>query len=394
MPKIKVMRVIARLNIGGPAIHTVLINKYLDPQRFESVLVTGTEGPNEGSMQAWAKTQGVTPIIIPELGREINPLADLKVLYKLYRLMRRERPQVVHTHTAKAGFVARLAARLAGVPVVVHTFHGHVFHSYFNPFKTRLFILIEQVMARLSDQIIAISPRQRQEILEFGIASPGKILIIPLGFELEPFLNCGNSKGQLRAELDLPNNVKLVGIVARLTAVKNHRLFIEAAAQVVQHCSDVRFLIVGDGELRAQLAQQVKELGLGQVVHFLGWRQDLPTIYADLDLVALTSHNEGTPVTLIEAQAAGCAVVATAVGGVPDIVADGETGYLVPPGDAGKLSDAILNALSGDLHRMGQAGQQAVKDKFVVNRLVRDVETLYYNRLRAKGLLQAKLDNE
>jgi glycosyltransferase involved in cell wall biosynthesis len=378
LSKIKVIRLIARLNVGGPAIHTVLLTRHLDPQRFQTLLVTGTEAPDEGSMRDWAATQGVTPLIIPELSREISLLVDLKVLFKLYLLFRREKPDIVHTHTAKAGFVGRLAAWLIGVPTIVHTFHGHVFHSYFSPAKTRLFIFIERMLARVSHRIITVSPLQRQEIIGFGIASPRKTVIIPLGFNLQPFLTCDNLRGRLRAELSLSEDVKLVGIVARLTGIKNHHLFLETAALIQKRCHKAHFVVVGDGELRTQLEQQAINLGLARVVHFLGWRQDLPVIYADLDLVVLTSRNEGTPVSLIEAQAAACPVVATMVGGVPDIVVDGKTGYLVPPDDAQVLAEAALKILeNSNSRKMGQAGRQAVSEKFAIRRLVRDIEMLY-----------------
>lgn len=375
--KLKVIQVIARLNIGGPAIHTVLLAQRLDPERFETKLVTGLEGPAEGSMRDWAVSQGVMPVVIPELGREIQPLADQKVLLKLYRLFRQEKPDVVHTHTAKAGFVGRLAARLAGVPVVVHTFHGHVFHGYFSPAKTRLFIGIEQVMARLSDRIITISPLQCQEIIQFGIASPEKIVIIPLGFDLDEFFECDRLRGRLRREFGLGEAVKLVGIVARLTGIKNHRLFLEAAAQVRRRDPGVHFVVVGDGELRLELEQQAAGLGVASSVHFVGWRDDLPAVYADLDVVALTSHNEGTPTTLIEAQAAACPVVATAVGGVADIVGNGRTGYLVPPGDAALFAETVLKTLQGDTRTMGQAGRAAMRAGFTTQRLIDDMEKLY-----------------
>ncbi|MEW5957101.1 MAG: glycosyltransferase family 4 protein [Chloroflexota bacterium] len=384
MTKLKVIRVIARLNIGGPAIQTVLLTRNLDPRRFQTLLVTGTESQGEGSMRDWAAIQGVTPLLIPELGRELNPISDLKVLLQLYHLFRQEKPDIVHTHTAKAGFVGRLAAWLAGVPAVVHTFHGHVFHSYFGPFKTRLFIFIERVLALATDRIITISPRQRQEIIGFRIASPQKIVIIPLGFDLEPFLTCDHLRGRLRAEFAFSEETKLVGIVARLTHIKNHKLFITAAALVNKNHADVHFLIIGDGELRAELEQQVADLVLTQFVHFLGWRWDLPAVYADLDLVVLTSRNEGTPVTLIEAQAAGCPVVATAVGGVADVVSDGQTGYLVPPGEAEALAQAILRVLAGDSRTMGQAGRQAVTEKFAARRLIGDIEQLYESLDRKK----------
>jgi glycosyltransferase involved in cell wall biosynthesis len=378
LSRIKVLHVIARLNIGGSALHAILVTRDLDPQRFQTTLVTGIEETYEGGMREWAATQGVNPLIIPELGREINLIADVKVLFKLYRLFCRERPDIVHTHTAKAGFVGRLAARLAGVPIVVHTFHGHIFHSYFGPLKTRLFIWIERILAYLTDRIITVSQLQRQEIIDFGVASLEKIAIIPYGFDLQPFLVCDDLRGQLRTELALTEDVKLVGILARLTAIKNHQLFLKAAALINQCYDKVCFIIIGDGELRTELEQQVTNLGLTQVVRFLGWRQDLPVIYADLDLVVLTSRNEGAPTTLIEAQAAACPVVATAVGGVPDIVVDGQSGYLVPPDDAEALAGAALKALlEGNAREMGQAGRRAVREKFAVERLVHDIESLY-----------------
>jgi glycosyltransferase involved in cell wall biosynthesis len=375
------VQVIARLNIGGTASHTVLLARDLDPNRFETVLVTGLEAAGEGTMRDWARQQGVSPIVIPELGREINLLADIKVLAKLYQIFRSELPDVVHTHTAKAGFVGRVAARLAGVPAVVHTYHGHVFHSYFGPFKTRVFIFIERMLAHLTDRIIALSRRQRQEILKYRIASADKITIIPLGFDLDPFLTCDHLRGELRTELGLAEEIKLVGILARLTGVKNHQLFLTAAALVLERCKNVQFLIVGDGELRSELEQQTIELGLGQAVQFLGWRHDLPKIYADLDLVVLASYNEGTPVTLIEAQAAARPVVATAVGGVADIVVDGETGILVAPNDPRALAEAILAVFGQTSEVTGQAGRKQVTEKFTVARLTRDMESLYNDLL-------------
>jgi glycosyltransferase involved in cell wall biosynthesis len=240
-------------------------------------------------------------------------------------------------------------------------------------------------MAALSDCIITISPEQRREIAQFGIASLKKIVIIPLGFDLQPLLTCEGFRGKLRTELGVTDENLLVGIVARLTAIKNHHFFLEAASRVYQQNQAVRFVVVGDGELRAELQQRATELGIAQVVYFLGWRQDLPVVYADLDLVVLTSLNEGTPVTLIEAQAAACPVVATTVGGVPDIVQDGQTGYLVPPEDSEAFAGAVLKLLAADRLTVGQAGRQMVKAKFTVERLVRDIETLYTDLLKQKS---------
>jgi len=387
--KIRVMRVIARLNIGGPAIHTILLTAGLDPTRFESTLVTGVEAAYEGNMLDLAARKGVQPLVIPELGREISPLGDWVTLIKLYRLFRDWRPHIVHTHTAKAGTVGRLAARLARVPVVVHTFHGHVFHDYFGPVRTRAFIGIERFLASLSDRIVAVSEGQRRELAAYGVARLDRIAVVPLGFELDELLKCESLRGQLRRELGISEGTPLVGIVARLTAIKNHRLFLDAARLVVGAGQEAVFLVVGDGELRAELEAYVAELGLAERVIFAGWRRDLPRIYADLDVVALSSLNEGTPVSLIEAMAAARPVVATRVGGVPDVVFDKESGYLVQSKDTEGLARGILDLLRAPdrARAMGLAGRAAVHPKYASETLLANVEKLYLELLKGRNLV-------
>jgi glycosyltransferase involved in cell wall biosynthesis len=382
--KTRVMRVIARLNIGGPAIHTILLTAGLDAARFESTLVTGVEAAYEGNMLDLATQKGVQPLVIPELGREINPLKDWMTLLKLYRLFRDWRPHIVHTHTAKAGTVGRMAARLAGVPVVVHTFHGHVFHDYFGPLQSRVFIGIERLLASLSDRIVTVSDGQRRELAEYGVASLDKIAVVPLGFELDALLNCEPLRGQLRRELGIPDGMALVGIVARLAAIKNHRLFLDAARLIVEAGQEAMFLIVGDGELRVDLEAYVAELKLAERVIFTGWRRDLPRIYADLDVVALSSLNEGTPVSLIEAMAAAKPVVATRVGGVSDVILDKESGYLVQSKDAEGLARGILDLLRAPdrAREMGLAGRVAVHPKYASETLLANIEKLYLELLR------------
>jgi glycosyltransferase involved in cell wall biosynthesis len=382
--KIRVMQVIARLNIGGSAAHAILLTAGLDPARFESALVTGVEAADEGNMLDLAAQKGVQPLIIPQLGREINPLKDWVTLIKLYRLFRDLHPHIVHTHTAKAGTVGRLAACLAGVPIVVHTFHGHVFHDYFGPLQTRVFIGIERFLASLSDRIVTVSEGQRREIAAYGVASLDKIAVVPLGFELDALLNCESLRGQLRRELGIPEGMALVGTVARLTAIKNHRLFLEAAKLVLQAGQEAVFLIVGDGELRAELEAYVAELGLAERVIFTGWRCDLPRIYADLDVVALSSLNEGTPVSLIEAMAAAKPVVSTRVGGVSDVVLDKKSGYLVQSKDARGLARGILDLLQAPekAREMGLTGRAAVHPKYASETLLANAEKLYLELLR------------
>jgi glycosyltransferase involved in cell wall biosynthesis len=381
---VKIVRVIARLNVGGPAIHAILLSARMNAQGTRTVLVCGREGPREGSMEEMAAAHGVVPVRIPELGREIRWWDDLAAFWKLYRLVRKERPGILHTHTAKAGTLGRLAGWLAGVPVIVHTFHGHVFHGYFSPWKTRMFVATERLMARISTAIVTLSPRLKEDLVNLGIAPPEKIRIVPLGLALDRFGELDTRRGNLRRELGLGSETILIGIVGRLVPIKNHRLFLQAARDIVQEMQDradrsVRFLVVGDGDLRDRLEDETRAMGLASRVLFLGFRRDLENIYADLDIVVLTSNNEGTPVCLIEAMAGGKPVVATRVGGVADLVEDNVTGMLVPPGDREALAKALL-VLLGDpalRARLGERARSAVYPRFDIRTLVSNLERLY-----------------
>jgi glycosyltransferase involved in cell wall biosynthesis len=390
MRKVKVTRIVARLNVGGPAVHIINLTAGLDPDRFESQLIAGRPGPDEGDMGYLATQKGVYPLIIPELGRELSPLGDARTTIKLARILRRHKPDIVETHTAKAGAVGRLAARLANVPLVIHVFHGHVFHSYFGPLQTQLFLNVERALARITDRIITVSPAQRRDIVDvYRIAPPERVLTVPLGLDLEPFRRAKQTRhGRFRASLVVHPETPLVGFVGRLTAVKNPSLFVEAAGRVVQRFPQARFVFVGDGELRAVLEEQVDALGLAGHVIFAGWQVDMAAVYADLDMLALTSLNEGTPVTIIEALAAGVPVVATAVGGVPDVLKDQETGALVPPGDADALAQAIVELLSAPERAaaLTGAGQRDVLERFDLARLVDDMESLYSALLQEKDV--------
>lgn len=385
--RIRVLRLIARLNVGGPALHAVLLTERLDPRRFDSVLVAGREEPGEGN---WLALQGRSLerlVTLPALGREIRGAADLAALGRLVALMRRVRPHVVHTHTAKAGTLGRVAARLARVPVVVHTYHGHVLRGYFSPARTRLFATVERWLAGRTDRLLAVSDRVRRELLDMGIGTPERFEVVPLGLDLDPFVECEALRGGLRAEMGAGPGDLLVGIVARLVPIKAHEVFLSAAASVARAVPASRFVVVGDGERRAGLEALARDLGLAGRVHFLGWRRDLPRIHADLDVVALTSRNEGSPVSLIEAMAAARPVVATRVGGVPDLVEDGVSGLLVDAGDDRALAAAIV-ALAGDperRHALGQAGRKRVHPGFGADRLVRDIESLYARLLAERS---------
>ena len=391
LDKLRVLRAITRLNIGGPAIHAILLTRGLEDDRFTSVLVTGLEGPHEGTMRGLATAHGVRPRIIEELGREVSPANDLRATLRMYRLIRRSRPHIVHTHMAKAGTAGRLAARLAGVPIVVHTFHGHTFHSYFGRAKTALFLQIERTLARWTDRIVAVGEDQRRELAAYGVAPAGKIAVIPLGLEIEALLDAERERGKLKAELGLNGSSRLVGIVARLVPIKAHEVFLRAAARVRESEPNSYFLVIGDGERRAELQGIAAELGLGGAVRFLGWRDDMKQVYADLDVVTLSSNNEGSPVALIEAMAAARPVVATDVGGVGEVVRAGETGLLVPPRDPDALAGGILDLLRAPerAEAFGRAGRARVYPRHAASRLVGDVRGLYLELAREKGLVAA-----
>jgi glycosyltransferase involved in cell wall biosynthesis len=385
---IRILRAITRLNIGGPAIHTILLTQALnDGQEFATTLVSGTTAPHEGSMVDYAKAHGVQPVFIPELGREISLADDVAALARMVKLVRAARPDVVHTHMAKAGSVGRVAAWLAGAPLIVHTYHGHVFHGYFSPRKTRVFLTIERALAKVTDRIVVVGEGQRDEIVSYGLGTREKIVPIRLGLELDQFLGAESLRGSLRRELGLEADTPLVGIVARLVPIKAHEDFFAAARLVLDREPRACFLVIGDGERRQELEAQVAHLGLRQAVRFLGWRRDLAQVYADLDVVALSSRNEGSPVALIEALAAGRPVVSTAVGGVPEVVVDGETGLTVPVSDPPALAEGIERLLrDGALaQRLGAAGRAHVYPRYASTRLVDDKRALYTRELAARG---------
>ena len=381
----RICRIIGRLNIGGPAIHAILLAEGLRSRGYETVLVSGQEGPREGSLRDRAVQKGVAPLFLRELGREVRPGRDLLALCKLVRLLRQQQPEIVHTHTAKAGALGRIAAKIVGTPLVVHTFHGHIMHGYFSRGVTRLFLATERRLAMVTTRILTVSAGLRDELLRLGIGRPDTVEVMPLGLELDGFLRSDLRRGEFRRRLGISPEVPLVGIIARLVPIKDHTTFLEAASDLHRSRPDVRFLIVGDGELRPQLEQRAVAFGLNHCVDFLGWQRELEPIYADLNLVVLSSLNEGTPVSLIEAMAAGLPVVATRVGGVSDLVEHGKTGLLVPPKNPVALSEA-MKALLGDPDRgrqMGRLARETVYPKYSDAALLDRMDRLYSSMLHA-----------
>ena len=381
---ITVLRGIDRLNVGGPAIHAVLTTRGLDRARFRTVLVIGNVEPGEADMSYLLDETGVKCVVIPTLGRELRPLRDLKTLWQLWRVIRRERPQIIHTHKAKAGALGRFAALLAGVPIRVHTYHGHVFHGYFSPMKTQFFLVVERLLAKVSSKLVALSQTLVKELSEtYRIAPAEKFSIVPLGFDLAPFSDCeARHRGELRRTLGVGAETRLVGIVGRMVPVKDHATFVAAAARLLQRRDDVEFVFIGGGELEGELRADVERRGLIGKMHFLGWQRHLERLYPDLDVVALSSVNEGTPVALIEAMCSGVPVVATRVGGVADLLGQGERGELVPVKDPNSLADGIDRSLTREARDRAMRIRREVIEQFGERRLCADLERIYENLLR------------
>jgi len=379
--RLVVVRIIDRLNVGGPALHAVLTTRGLDPARFRTVLVRGSIEPGEADMGYLVEDGGVEEIVIPSLGRELRPLRDLVTFWKLYRTIRALRPDVVHTHKAKAGALGRIAALLAGVPVRVHTYHGHVFAGYFGPAKTQVFLGIERALARITHRLVALSNGLVDELSSrYGIAEPARFSVVPLGLDLAPFTQPERHRGALKSELGLDGGVRLVGIVGRMVPVKDHRTFVEAAALVAGKLPDVHFVFVGGGELEAEVRATIAERGLAERTHLVGWRRDLDRIYPDLDVVALFVGAAGGAWVGSFIGTLAMPVVGTAVGGVPDLLRD--RGEMVPPRDPAALAVGIERALGAEANRRAASVRQQVLEAYGYERLCRDLAELYATLLR------------
>jgi glycosyltransferase involved in cell wall biosynthesis len=381
----RAVHVVSRLSVGGSVQQAILTAAYLRGLGWEVTLVHGQPQPHEGSMAALADRLGLDRIILPGLQRELGA-RDALAVYDARRLLASLRPDVVHTHAAKAGAVGRLSARLAGVAVVVHTFHGHVLRGYFGPARERGFRLVERGLTHLASRIVAVSEQVRDDLVELRVAAPGRIDVIPVGFEMDRLVLGAAEhdalRARTRAELGLGDE-QVVLFVGRLVPIKRVDRFLAAARLLADRPGTV-FVIVGDGEQRAALAGSGDARLLGTSVRFLGYRDDLPAIYHAADLAVLCSDAEGTPVSLIEAGACGLPVVATDVGGVRSVVTP-ETGVVVAAGDVTGLATAMRTVLDAPqlARRLGGCGQARARQAFAVERLAADHDRLY-RRLLAR----------
>jgi glycosyltransferase involved in cell wall biosynthesis len=390
----RVLRILNRLIIGGPALNATYLTKYMAPE-YETMLVIGGKDDHEQDASHLTEQLGIQPVVIPEMKRAINPTADRQAYKKMKALIKEFKPDIVHTHAAKSGAIGRLAASSCKVPVIVHTFHGHVFHSYFGKLKSQAFINIERYLARKSSGIIAISDIQKTELSDmYKICPSEKINIIPLGLDLDKFRTNQEEKRQrFRAQYDIAEDEIAIGIIGRIVPVKNHSLFVAAAANTLSKTNKkLRFIIIGDGDSRPQMEQDFKSVGIDYAYYpedkrhthaiCISWQTNVDEVLAGLDIVALTSHNEGTPVSLIEAQAAMRPLVSTRVGGVADAVLDKQSGFITEPGNAIQFAQALHTLVEDEAMRrsFGAIGITHVQKNYSYQRLVNDM-SLYYDKL-------------
>ena len=374
----------SRLVIGGPAKQTVLLSRALRKYDYDTVLISGSGDKHEKQLFDFIKEDDFQFHIIKEMGREIHFYDEITSFIKLCLYIRKYRPLIVHTNTAKAGAIGRIAGWVMRVPVLIHTFHGHVFHDYFSPIKTKVFIWLERMLSKISDIIIVISPLQYKDIVEvYRVSPPQKTRIIPLGFELDEFIAI--SPKNLNA---LDREVTTIGIVGRLVPIKNHKFAIEVVERLLKKGNNIKLKIIGDGELKEELNAFIQKRQLNDHIQITGWVLDVVEIYKEIDILILTSKNEGTPVTIIEANASGLPVVATNVGGVADIIKDGENGFLVEPGDIDTFTERLERLVKDVSLRkaMGEKGLKVVSEKYRQERLINDIKNLYDEILRQKNL--------
>lgn len=391
----KVLRIINRFNLGGPTYNASYLTKYMAPE-FETLLVGGRKDETEENSEYIVRSLGIEPVIIPEMRRRLNPYYDNIALNKIKKIIKRFKPDIVHTHASKAGALGRLAASNLNVPVIIHTFHGHVFDAYFSGVKSSFYQYIERKLAEKSSKIIALSENQRYDlVIRYKICPNEKVEIIPLGFDLSRFQeNLSEKRSTFRKLYKIDDDEIAIGIVGRIVPVKNHDLFVEAIDYLRKHSNKkIRAFIVGDGEDRLKIEEKARALGIDFIdstkkkekatITFTSWLKDVDFVNAGMDIITLTSLNEGTPVSLIEAQAANKPIVTTKVGGIQNIVLEGKTALLSDIYNKTDYYENLLKMVEDDNLRNSFSGEgwSFVREKFHYTRLVNDMKNLYYKLL-------------
>lgn len=382
MTPLRVVHAIARLNVGGAARHVLELAHEQRRRGHDVLVVAGTLAAGEESMEYLADELGVTVQRLPALQRELSPRADAAAVLALRRILRERRPDVLHTHTAKAGATGRVAALLAGrgrPRAVVHTFHGHVLRGYFDSRRERVFRLAERALARSTGAVVAVSDEVRDDLVGLGVAEPGRVTVVPYGFDLPPWRpEDDESRARIRAELGV-GDAFVVGWAGRFTAIKRPLDLVRTLRALVDEGVDAVLVLLGEGELRAEVEGLAGELGVDGRCRIRGFQQSIRAWYTAFDVLLLTSENEGTPVVAVEALAADRPVVATDAGGTATVVRDGESGFLVPIGDVGGLAARLASlAREPELRaRLGRHGGADVRARFATERMVAELEALY-----------------
>jgi glycosyltransferase involved in cell wall biosynthesis len=395
--KIKVIHIITRFDKGGSAENTFITVRDLDKARCDVVLIKGTSPPgNSGDLETGAVQANVNIacghhvrlICLRHLVRDLRPFSDLAAFFSLLRIIRREKPHIVHTHTSKAGILGRWAAYFCRVPIIVHTPHGHVFWGYFNSWQTRLFILLERWTARITNAIVTLTPQEKKDHLRFRIAPEEKFTVIHSGVDLRTFRADLYQPSETKALLGIPPEMTVVGTVGRLTPVKGQEVLIRAASELIRRGEKIFLVLLGDGELRRDLEELSLRLDIAEYVRFLGWRPDVARVMAVCDIFCLPSRNEGMGKVLVEAMAMGKPIIASSIGGIPDIVCSGENGILVPVGDAAAWAEAIARLCRDPekRRRMGDAGMQ-MAPRYSSEEMIKRIDRLYEELLNKNHIV-------
>ena len=385
--KIKVIHVITRFDKGGSAENTFITVRDLDKARYDVVLVKGASPPgNSGDLEIEAVQANVNTvrrhhvrlICLRHLVRDLQPFSDLATFFSLLRIFRREKPHIVHTHTSKAGILGRWAAWFCRVPIIVHTPHGHVFWGYFKSWQTRLFILLERWTAKVTTAIVTLTPQEKEDHIRFRIGPEEKITVIHSGVDLQTFQADLYQPSETKVLLGIPPEMTVVGTVGRLTLVKGQEVLIRAASELIRRGEKIFLVLLGDGELRRDLEELSLRLDIAEFVRFLGWQPDVARVMAAFDIFCLPSRNEGMGKVLVEAMAMGKPIIASSVGGIPDIVRSGENGILVPVGDAAAWAEAIIRLCrdSEKRRRMGDAGMQ-MAPRYNSEEMIKRIDRMY-----------------
>jgi len=397
LQKIKIVHIITRLDKGGSAETILQIASLLNHEKYEVFLFHGlSRESNMGVMEqeavaldiSLAEKKGVRVFSIPSLVRRLSLKNDIFAFISIYRLIKRIKPHIVHTHTSKAGVLGRLAACFARVPIIVHTPHGHIFHSYYGCIMTKTIVFVERTLSLMTDKITALTDRERDEHLEQGIASVEKYIIMHSGVMLQQIMNMNIDVETEKKKLNIPQSSNVIGVVGRLVPIKGHKYLVSAAKRIIKEFDNTVFVFVGDGYLEPRLKRQAESLGVSKNIIFAGWRNDVIDVLDTFDILVLPSMNEGMGKVLIEGMALGKPIVASSVGGIIDLVKSGDNGILVPPKDSDELAEAILKLIRNKnlAQKLGESGKAKVYPKYDTSTMIGQIEGLYESLLNRHHL--------